>query len=700
MYIATVPNRSSPPAILLRESYRRDGKVKTRTLANLSKLPAEAVVFLKRYLAGERFVSATEAFHCIRSWHHGHVQAVHEAMMRLRFDRLICARSCRERDLVMAMVAARILAPSSKLGTTRWWHITSLPRMFGIDDADENELYSAMDWLLSHQERIEEKLAARHLKEGGLVLYDLSSSYFEGSSCPLAALGYNRDGKKGKLQVNYGLLTDGRGCPIAVSVFEGNTTDTKTLLPQVERVQQKFGIQALAIVGDRGMIAQTQIDSLKSMAGIDWITALKSSAIKKLIEQRHLQIDLFDRHNLFELTHPQYPGERLVACRNPLLAERRAKTRQSLLEATTQELEKVRALLARNKLSGRDKIALQVKKRIGPYGISEYFRLDIDDEAFDFRLVDERAAADALFDAFAGKLERLRSRIARGTVQGTDKIGARLKKIAENHKLAAQVVFDVRDDGFDFGLSDKDTALKAALAGFCKALEQVRGFVRQGRFGGKDKIGIRVGKVVDKYKVAKHFVVDIRDDGFQFSVDAQKVAAEAALDGIYVIRTSVAEERLSAADAVRGYKSLSQVERAFRSIKTVDLKIRPIHHHLESRVRAHIFVCILAYYVEWHMREACRPLLFCDEELEAKTSHDPVAPAQRSESALRKVHSRILDDGTRVHSFQTLMQLLSGIVLNLVCAPGTGDDDAVFEIVTTPNATQQRALDLLKNIQM
>lgn len=700
MYIAAVPNRSSPPAILLRESYRKDGKVKTRTLANLSKLPDDAIAFLKRYLAGERFVSPAEALRCIRSWHHGHVQAVREAMMHLDFDRLICARNCRKRDLVIAMVTARILAPSSKLATTRWWDITSLPQMLEIEDADENELYTAMDWLLTQQERIEKKLAARHLKEGGLVLYDLSSSYFEGSSCPLATLGYNRDGKKGKLQVNYGLLTDARGCPIAVSVFKGNTIDTKTLLPQVERVQQKFAIQALAIVGDRGMIAQTQIDSLKSIEGIDWITALRSSAIKKLVEARHLQTDLFDQHNLFELTHPEYPGERLVACRNPLLAERRAKTRQSLLEATTKELENVRVLLERNKLRGREKIAQQVNKRIGPYRISEYFVLDIDDEAFDFRLVDERSAADALFEAFASKLKRLRSQITRGTVQGRDKIGARLKKIAEKHKLATHVVFDVRDDGFDLLLSDKDAALKAALAGFCKTLEQVCVLVKQGRFGGKDKIGIRVGKVVNKYKVAKHFVLDIRDDGFEFTVDAQKVAAEAALDGIYIIRTSVDKERLTADDAVRSYKSLCQVERAFRSIKTVDLKVRPIHHHLESRVRAHIFLCMLAYYVEWHMREAWRPLLFCDEELEAKTSCDPVAPAQRSESALHKVNTKTLDDGTRVQSFQTLIQLLSGIVLNLVCAPCTDEDAATFEIVTTPNATQQHAFDLLKNIQV
>ncbi len=699
MYIATVPNRSSPPAILLRESYRKDGKVKSRTLANLSRLPSDAIAFLKRYLAGEQFVSADEAFNCIRSWHHGHVQAVREAMMHLDFERLICARSCRERDLVIAMVTARILAPSSKLATTRWWDITSLPRILAIEDADEDELYAAMDWLLTQQERIEKKLAARHLKEGGLVLYDLSSSYFEGSRCPLATFGYNRDGKKGKLQVNYGLLTDVRGCPIATSVFKGDTIDTKTLLPQIERIQQAFAIQALAIVGDRGMIAQTQIDSLKSMEGVDWITALRSSAIKKLVEADHLQIDLFDQHNLFELTHPAYPEERLVACRNPLLAQRRAKTRQSLLAATIKELEAVRALLERNKLRGREKIAAQVKKRIGPYGIAEYFVLDIEDDAFDFRLVDERSAVDALFETFASKLKRLRSQIARGTVQGREKIGARLKKIAEKHKLAT-VVFDIRDDGFDFVFSDKAAAFKAALAGFCKALQQVRVLVKQGKFGGKDKIGIRLGKVVDKYKVAKHFILEIRDDGFEFSVDAQKVAAEAALDGIYVIRTSLTKARLSADDAVRSYKSLCQVERAFRSIKTVDLKVRPIHHHLESRVRAHIFLCMLAYYVEWYMREAWRPLLFSDEALDAKTSADPVAPAQRSESALHKVNTKTLDNGTQVQSFQTLIQLLSGIVLNLVSAPCTDEDAATFEIVTTPSMTQQRAFDLIKNIQM
>ena len=700
MYIAGVPNRTSPPAILLRESYRQDGKVKTRTLANLSKLPKDAIAFLKRYLAGERFVSASEAFDSVQSWHHGHVQAVREAMMRLGFDRLIGAYSCRERDLVIGMVAARILAPHSKLATTRWWHITSLPRTLGIEDASEDELYAAMDWLLERQQRIEQKLAKRHLKEGGMVLYDLSSSYFEGSSCPLATLGYNRDGKKGKLQVNYGLLTDERGCPIAVSVFKGNTMDTKTLLPQVEQVQRQFGIDTLVIVGDRGMISQTQIDRLNEVEGVDWITALRSSAIKKLVEEQHVQLDLFDERNLFELAHPQYPGERLVACRNPALAERRAKTRQSLLEATTEELEKVRALLERGKLRGCDKIAKRVKRLLGPSGLSDCFVLDISDERFAFHLTDECSAADALFDAFTDRLNRLRSRIESGSVQGKENIGVQLEKIAAKHRLTPHVVFTIEEDDFSFHLPDKEGALKAALVQFREALEKIRVLVMHGRFGGKDKIGIRIGRVVDKYKVAKHFVIDIRDDGFEFCVDQRKVASEAALDGIYVIRTSVDKAQLSPTNAVRHYKSLSQVERAFRSMKTVDLKVRPIYHYMEQRVRAHIFLCMLAYYVEWYMREAWRPLLFCDEELEAKALRDPVAPAQRSESAQHKVHTKTLEDGSQVQSFQTLIESLSGIVLNLVYAPAFDVDTDAFEIVTTPNQTQQQALDLLKTIQL
>jgi len=700
MYINRIPNRSSPPAFLLRESYRENGKVKSRTLANLSKLPAEALSVLKRFLAGERFVSITEAFSCVASWHHGHVQAVRDAMKRLGFDRLIGARPSRERDLVIAMVVARILAPESKLATTRWWGTTTLPRMLAVAGADEDELYAAMDWLLARQERIEAKLAKRHLSEGGLVLYDLSSSYFEGSSCPLAALGHNRDGKKGKLQVNYGLLSDARGCPVAVSVFKGNTVDTQTLLPQVERVREHFGIERLAIVGDRGMISQTQIDALKGIPGVDWITALRSAAIHQLVEARHVQIDLFDERSHFELTHPHYPGERLVACRNPVLAERRARKRHALVEATTRELEAIQALVARAKLRGREKIARRAHKAIGPAGLAEHFALAISEAHFAYRLLDKELAAEALLRAFDTKLKRLRAQIARGTVQGRAAIEARLKRIAKQHKLDAQVVFSVGEEGFDHRIADPNPALQQALDGFCQALEQVRRQVEQGRYGGRDKIGVRVGKVINKYKVGKHFVLDIRDEDFAFSIATHKVAEEAALDGIYVIRTSVNEKQMSAADAMRSYKSLSQVERAFRSLKTVDLKVRPIHHHLEHRVRAHIFLCMLAYYVEWHMREAWRPLLFCDEDLEAKARRDPVAPAERSDAALEKVHTKTLEDGSPVHSFQSLLHLLSGIVLNTARVPGAFDDSATFEITTTPNPTQQRAIELLKKIQV
>jgi transposase len=700
MYITSIPNRSSPPAILLRESFRENGKVKSRTLANLSKLPKDAVDLLKRHLAGDRFVGTDEAFDYVESWHHGHVQAVRCAMKRLGFDRLVATRRSRERDLVLAMVTARILAPDSKLATTRNWQVTSVPRVFGVGDADEDELYAAMDWLLERQDDIEAGLASRHLKEGGLVLYDLTSSYFEGTSCALAARGYNRDGKKGKLQVNYGLLTDERGCPVAISVFDGRTVDTKTLMPQVERVRQRFGIRTLALVGDRGMISQTRIDRLKDIEGVDWVTALRSGSIKKLVEADAVQLDLFDRSNLFELSHPDYPGERLVACRNPLLAERRAKTRLSLLEATTKELENLRNLLDRGKIKGKERIAERVRASIGKCVLAEHLVLDIGDEDFEFQLNDRRSAADALLDAVFKRIERVRSSIRRGTLKGRDKIGVRLERLLKKHKLEKHVRFELRDDGFDVRIGDRRGAADRALESLCEHLEKIRILVKQGRFGGKDKIGMRIGKVIDRYNVAKHFVLDIRDDGFEFSRNMQTIDAEAALDGIYIIRTSLDEKRLSADGAVRGYKSLGRVERAFRSIKTVDLKVRPIYHYSEPRVRAHIFLCMLAYYVEWYMREAWRPLLFCDEELEEKNKRDPVAPAQRSASAEQKAHTKILGDGSPVHSFQSLIQLLSGIVLNTARVPGALDDRAAFEIATTPNATQRRALDLLEGIRV
>jgi transposase len=569
MHIDMVPNRHSPPTVLLRESYREGTHVRKRTLANLSALSAAQVDAIRRTLRGETLVPLADLFAIVHSHHHGHVQAIRTAMTQLGFEALIASRPSRERDLVVAMVMARIIEPISKLATTRWWHTTTLPELCGVADADEDDLYAALDWLITRQTHIEKKLAARHLKEGGLVLYDLSSSYFEGKTSPLAARGYNRDGKSGKLQVNYGLLTDPRGRPVAVSVFKGNTGDPKTLLPQVEKLQKTFAIAQLVLVGDRGMISQKQITALKQREGIDWITALRTGAIRKLVDSGHIQFGLFDERNLFEVTHPDFPGERLVACRNPQLALVRAHTRQSLLDATSKELEHVRGM------------------------------------------------------------------IARGTIKG-----------------------------------------KAA-------------------------IGVRIGKVVDKYKMSKHLVLDIRDDGFDFRLDDDKVSAEAALDGIYVIRTSVPAQLLAADDVVRSYKMLSQVERAFRSLKTIDLDVRPIRHRLEDRVKAHIFLCMLAHYVAWHMIESWRELLFCDEDQPAKHTRDPVAPAKRSRAALDKVHAKVLDDGTPVHSFQTLLKDLSSIVSNACRRPGaSAAGEPTFEIVTTPSPTQQRAYDLLKSIHV
>jgi transposase len=557
-------------AHLLRRSYREGKKVKSQTLGNLSHLPAHVIDLIRRSLKGETMVSSADAFEAIASHHHGHADAVLRAMRRLGFEQIISSARSRERDLVVGMVAARILEPDSKLATTRWWNTTTLPEILGVTDADEDDLYDAMDWLLERQSRIEKKLAARHLKEGGLVLFDLTSSYFEGVMCPLAARGHDRDGKKGKLQVNWGLLTDERGRPVAVSVFKGNTGDPKTLLPQVRKVKEDFGIETMVIVGDRGMITQTQIDEIKGLDGVDWITALRTEGIKTLVEGGALQMELFDERGIFELTHPDYPGERLVACLNPELRKLRGHKRRSLLEATSRELEKVRSMVERGRLKGK----------------------------------------------------------------------------------------------------------------------------------GQDEIGVRVGKVVNKYKMSKHFVLDIRDGRFDFHVDEKKVGAEAALDGIYVIRTSLAEKQASAEDAVRHYKKLVLIEQAYRSLKTIDLKTRPIRHRTEDRVRTHIFLCMLAYYVEWYMREAWRSLLFCDEDQGAKKTRDPVAPAQRSKAALNKVHARVLDDGTEVHSFQTLLKLLSTVVRNVCRVPRAGSDTPTFEVVTTPSVKQQRAYELLENIEV
>ena len=552
---------------LLRRSYREDGVVKNETLGNLSHLPDELIEVIRRSLKGETFVPVGQAFEIVASRPHGHMQAVGEAMQRLSFASLLASKPCRERDLVLAMVAARIVAPHTKLATTRWWHTTTLAQDFGVVSCDEDDLYAAMDWLLARQATIQNKLAARHLSAGGLVLYDLSSSYFEGSCCPLARLGYSRDGKKGLLQVNYGLLSDARGCPVAVSVYEGNVTDSQTLMPEVRRLRQDFGIEQLVLVGDRGMISNKAIDELRQSDGVAWITALKSVSIRALVEQGQLQLGLFDERNLVELSSPEYPGERLVACRNPELARLRAHKRQELLAATERNLEKIKARVEAGKLVGRD------------------------------------------------------------------------------------------------------------------------------------EIGLRVGKVINQYKVAKHFELAIGETTFSFARKSQAIAAEAALDGIYIIRTSVSAAQMEAPQCVRNYKALANVERAFRSLKTIDLKVRPIHHRNADRVRAHILLCMLAYYVEWHMREAWRELMFADTDQAAKATRDPVAPARRSRAAQAKAARHTLDDGTPAHSFSTLLAELAGIVRNTCRTPNAGPDAPTFDVVTSPNAKQQRALDLIQQIR-
>ncbi len=553
---------------LLRRSYREGGSVKNETLGNLSHLPDDLVEIIRRSLQGETFAPVAQAFEISLSRAHGHVDAVATAMQRLGFASLIASKPCRERDLVLSMVASRIVSPQTKLATTRWWHTTTLAEDFAVADASEDDLYAAMDWLLQRKNTIEKKLAARHLSAGGLVLYDLSSSYFEGATCPLAKRGYNRDGKHGMLQVNYGLLTDGRGCPVAVSVHDGNTSDSTTFMPEVQRLRTDFGIESMVMVGDRGMISQKAIDEMRDTDGIGWITALKSVSIRSLIEQGQLQLGLFDESNLLELSSPDYPCERLVACRNPQLALLRAHKREELLCATEKNLAKI-------------------KSRV-------------------------------------------------------------------------------------------DTA----------------------KLAGKDDIGVRVGKIINQYKVAKHFELAIGDTTFSFGRKPDSIAAEAALDGIYIIRTSVSATRMEAADCVRNYKSLANVERAFRSIKTIDLKVRPIHHRLADRVRSHIFLCMLAYYVEWHMREAWRELMFADEDQKAKATRDPVAPAKRSKAALAKVASHTLDDDTPVHSFSTLMAELATIVRNTCRTPLAAENAPTFEVLTTPNSKQQRAMELLRRIKV
>ena len=654
MYIATVPNRNSPPAILLREGYREDGKVKTRTLANLSKLPANAIAVLREVLKGKTMVSADDAFQIVEdgSRTHGNAEAVLIAMRRLGFAELVHSRPSRQRDLVVALVAARILKPQSKLATTRWWPTTTLPEMLGLGQTDEDELYEAMDWLLERQPHIEKKLAARHLADGGLALYDLTSSYFEGVTCPLAEFGYNRDGKKGKLQVNYGLLTNEKGIPVAVSVFKGNSGDPKTLLPQVDKVRTDFGIKQFVLVGDRGMITQKQIDALRDIEGCDWISALRPEAIKKLLQGGAIQMGLFDERNLFELTHPDFPGERLVACRNPELAERRAAKRRALLEATSKELDQVCRMVSRARLHGKEAIDAQVRKVLKQYRIGKYYRVDIRDDGFDYKIDRKALAAD----------------VAAKNRQGTKSSEERLARF-EQH-----------------------------IESIGRKLDKIQQRMKRGQLHGKDVIGVRVGKVVNKYKMSKHFVLRITDDSFCYEIDQASVDAEAALDGLYVVRSSVSQEAMDADQTVLSYKLLSNVERAFLCLKSIDLMVRPIRHRLENRVKAHIFLCTLAYYVQWFMIEAWRPLLFADEDQQGKAARDPVAPAKRSDGAREKVHTKRLEDGSLVHSFRTLLADLARIVSNRCCCPALGPNAPCFTKTTTPNAKQQRALNALKAI--
>ena len=654
MYIATIPNRNSRPTLLLREGYREDGRVRNRTLANLTKLPSEAIEALRRVLKGEHLVAADELFEIVEegSPAHGHVEAVWTAMQRLDFPKLLDARSSRERNLVLAMVAARLLEPQSKLATTRWWSGTTLPDLLGIGDADEDDLYEAMDWLLQRQSGIETRLAGRHLQEGGLALYDLTSSYFEGVSCPLAALGHPRDGKKGKLQVNYGLLASAQGIPVAVSVYPGNSGDPKTLLPQVETMRERFGIGRFVLVGDRGMITQKQVDALRAIDDVDWVSALRPEALGQLVEEGSIQMSLFDERNLFEIEHPDYPGERLIACRNPELAERRRAKRQALLEATVGELDTVRRMVDRGRLHGQQALGERVEKVLAQYRVGKHYTVELRDDGFDYTVDEEALAAEA--------------------AQGAGGDAARAAQRRERSRRC--------------------------VASIAAKLDAIRRRTQQGRLHGQDAIGVRVGRVINRYKMAKHFVLHIEDNAFDFEIDQLKVDAEAALDGIYVIRTSVAPQTMDADQVVRSYKQLAQVERAFLCLKSVDLMVRPIRHRLEDRVRAHIFLCVLAYYVQWHMIQAWRPLLFADEDQQAKATRDPVAPAQRSPAALHKLAAKRLDDGSPVHSFRTLLRLLGQIVRNTCRCPHLGPDAPTFHKTTSPNPKQRQALELLRTL--
>lgn len=572
MYIETVPNRDSPPAILLRESYREAGQVKKRTLANLSTWTPERLEALRLALRGQPPVARAGGpdFDIVRSRPHGHVAAVLGSVRRLGLPALLARQPSRQRDIVCALIVARILDPRSKLATVRGLRddtlTSSLGAALGVATIDEDDVYGAMDWLLAQQVRIENQLARRHLQDGTLVLYDLTSTWFEGRTCPLARFGHSRDGKKDTLQIVIGLLCERAGRPIAVEVFDGNTADPSTLGQQVEKVRQRFHVERVVFVGDRGLITAARIrDDLAPLPGLAWITALRAPQIQALLASGSLQLSLFDQRDLAEITDPAYPGERLIACCNPLLKEERARKREQLLAATARDLDQI--------------------------------------------------------------------------AQATTRARRPLR--------------------------------------------------------GQDAIGLRVGRVLNHYKVGKHFIVEITDQSFHYRRDTDRIAKEAALDGIYIIRTSVPATALDATATVRAYKDLAVVERAFRSTKTVDLKVRPIYHRLADRVRSHVFLCMLAYYVEWHMRQALAPVLFDDDEpggAEALRG-SIVRAAQRSPKARRKAAAKTTDDGLPVHSFRTLLADLSTITCN-TCRPRV-PGAPTFEKMTTPTPVQQRALNLL-----
>jgi DDE family transposase len=542
---------------LLRRSYREGGKVRNETLANLSHLPPESIEVIRRQLRGESFVAAGEGFEIERSLPHGAVAAVMAEAAVLGFPAIL-GPACAERDLALALIVARVCRPGSKLATTRWWSDTTLAVDLGVADASTDDVYAAMDWLGGRQDKIETALARRHLVAGGLVLYDLSSSWMEGSHCPLAARGYSRDRKSGKVQIEYGLLTDAEGRPVSVEVFAGNTADPTAFIAAVDKVRSRFGLTDVVMVGDRGMITTARIKALGDIGGLGWVTSLRAPAIAALAgADGPLQLSLFDEANLAEITHPDYPGERLVACRNPALAAERARKRNELLAAT-----------------------------------------------------------------------------------------------------------------------------EALLAPIAVAVEAAK-------LAGAAKIGLRVGRALNRYKMAKHFDIDIADDRFTYARRTEAIATEAALDGIYVIRTSVAAEALDAAGVVEVYKSLAGVERDFRSLKAVDLDLRPIYHHTSERVRAHVFICMLAAYLVWHLRRAWAPLCFTDED--RPTRSDPVAPARRSDAALAKASSQQSSDGGPLHSFGSLLAHLATLTRDEIVFAG----GARIHKLANATPTQRKAFQLI-----